>query len=260
MSDVTETFACTIVLSYILVSGPWHCFCALKSDGRLFCWGLNSMGQLGNNSRGGSLVPVQEYTQATDWAQLSAGYRHSCALKQDGRLFCWGKKTNYTPTEPIGYLGDGGTNGSLLPVQEYTAATDWLQVSAGRYHSCAVKKDGRIFCWGGNGSSGKLGNNSSEPIINVPVQEYTEATDWFSVSAGFGNSCALKHDGRMYCWGGSYERVPLQTTAFSTWQSVTVGYNYRCGLVAGDRVFCFGSNTSGKLGTASRQPVRPVEQ
>jgi len=159
-------------------------------------------------------VPVQEYTAATDWAQVSAGNLHTCAMKKDGRLFCWGYNS-------IGQLGNNDYLSSLIPVQEYTAATDWAQVSAGNLHTCAVKKDGRLFCWGWN----LYGSGS------VPAQ-VTAATDWAHVSAGNSHTCAVKQDGRLFCWGNgdtgqlgnnstSNSLMPMQEfTAATDWAQV----------------------------------------
>jgi len=235
----------TAATDWALVEAGSNHTCALKQDGRLFCWGANSSGQLGNNSTSNSLVPVQEYTAATDWAQVSAGNSYTCALKQDGRLFCWGANSS-------GQLGNNSTSSSLLPVQENTSATDWAQVQAGSSHTCAVKRDGRLFCWG-HGPSGELGNNSTSDSL-VPVQENTGATDWAQVSAGGGHTCAVKTDGRLFCWGSSEygqlgnnstsnNLVPVQEyTAAADWAQVEAGSDYTCAVTRHGRLFLLGSN------------------
>lgn len=190
--------------------------CAIKKDGRLFCWGWGEYGQLGNDSTSGSYVPIQEYTMATDWAQVSAGYEYTCAVKTDGRLFCWGRGI-------FGQLGNDSTSDSEVPVQEYMEATDWAQVSAGLYRTCAVKTDGRLFSWGWK-EYGQLGNHST-PESHVPIQEYTAATDWFQVSTGSGNTCAIKTDGSLYWWGkveGSELHVDSSNPDENHWVRVLV--------------------------------------
>lgn len=238
--------------------------CAIKKDGRLFCWGRGDLGQLGDGTDSDSLVPVQESTAATDWTQVSAGHLHTCAMKSDGGLFCWGGGSR-------GELGDGTDSGSLVPVQEATFATDWIWVTAGRTHTCAVKSSGRLFCWG-EGRNGALGNDSDSNSL-VPVQESTAATDWIMVSAGNDHTCAVKSNGRLFCWGDgrngvhsddsdSDSLVPVQErTAASDWEKVSVGVYHTCAIKTDGRLFCWGYNHSGELGDNSTldSPV-PVQE
>ncbi|MEW6775836.1 MAG: chromosome condensation regulator RCC1, partial [Bdellovibrionota bacterium] len=172
-------------------AGDFHT-CAIKMGGSLWCWGANASGQFGDNSFTPSPVPVQEFTQAADWAQVSAGANHTCAVKTDNSLWCWGYGGN-------GRLGDNSTNTSPVPVQEFSAALDWAQVAAGSTHTCAVKTDGTLWCWGTN-TFGELGNNSPSQSL-VPVQEFLGDLDWSQVSTGTSATCASKADGSIWCWG-----------------------------------------------------------
>jgi len=122
-----------------------------------------------------SSAAVKVYVTDADWAQVSAGSDHTCALKTDGRLFCWGHGS-------FGGLGNNFKEDSLIPVQENTEAYDWTQVSAAEDHTCAVKTDGRLFCWGYGG--GSVLGNGLETHSSIPVQESTKATDWAEVSTG----------------------------------------------------------------------------
>jgi alpha-tubulin suppressor-like RCC1 family protein len=176
------------------VSAGYQHTCATKTSGELFCWGENQDGQLGNRSTSNSLIPVQESIASTDWKQVEAGQWHTCAVKTDGQLLCWGNNE-------YGQLGDGSTLKSTIPVQKSTAATDWVQVSTGSVHTCAVKADGQLFCWG-DGGSGALGDGLISPSAE-PVQESTAATDWTQVSAGWLHTCAIKNNVRLFCWGAN---------------------------------------------------------
>ncbi|MBN1655656.1 MAG: hypothetical protein JXA30_17965 [Deltaproteobacteria bacterium] len=229
-------------------SGDDHC-CAIKRDGRLFCWGKGSEGQLGNAPVSNSTIPVQEYTTATDWSTVSAGGDHTCAIKADGRLFCWGANNS-------GQIGLIPVESNPLEhIQESTAATDWSQVSAGRGSTCAIKDDRRLFCWG---SYLGLGNGSDNGLSREPVREYTAATDWAQVSAGANHTCAIKTDGRLFYWG----RVPgvpsgggfspydynnynvtipePESTAATDWAQVSAGANHTCAIKTDGGLFCWG--------------------
>ena len=109
-------------------AGEFHT-CARRSTGRLYCWGNDDFGRLGN---GGGIddqsSPVQVAGSATNWAGVDIGIDHTCARTTARRLFCWGRDTN-------GQLGDSGTNTDQgVPVQVPGGATDWASVSAGGDH------------------------------------------------------------------------------------------------------------------------------
>ena len=120
------------------------------------------------------------------------------AIDVDGTLWCWG----YAAGVSRGYLGDGTTNGSSVPIQIGTD-TDWSSVSAGTNHTCAIKTDGSLYCWGSN-YSGQIGIGSVDEVFGLgqdtPVQVGTDS-DWRSVSAGSLNTCAVKTNNDLYCWG-----------------------------------------------------------
>jgi hypothetical protein len=176
--------------------------CAIKRDGRLFCWGGSYFmsPERGFVPQSIVAIPLQEETAANDWVDVSAGGSVICAIKRDGRLFCWrpvpiSAAPPFPVTTPFFWPS--------RPSQESTEANDWTSVSSGSEHVCAIKSDGRLFCWGSN-SLGQLGTNSDEDSLE-PEQEYTAATDWAEVSSGVNSTCAIKNDGRLFCWGNNAE-------------------------------------------------------
>ena len=103
--------------TYVQVSAGGRHSIALGSDGYAYAWGYNSSGQLGNNTKTDSHVPVpaRDPANPTDTSKglkatkISAGYWHSLAVGSDGYVYAWGNNGN-------GRLGDGTTNGKLAPV------------------------------------------------------------------------------------------------------------------------------------------------
>ena len=142
--------------------------CALDSTGLAYCWGLNTSGQLGNNSTTQSPVPVAVSTSGVlagkTLTQLAAGNAHVCALDSTGTAYCWGSNGN-------GQLGINSTTKSLVPVAVSTSGVlsgvTLTQITAGFGHTCAVSSAGAAYCWGANGN-GQLGNSSTTQSL-VPV-------------------------------------------------------------------------------------------
>jgi len=91
---------------------------------------------------------------------ISAGYRHTCAIRESGQAVCWGWNS-------AGQLGNGSNTSSNVPVN-VTGLGDAREISAGaEHHTCAIRGSGQAVCWGNN-PNGQLGNGTGTPS-NVPV-------------------------------------------------------------------------------------------
>ncbi len=263
--------------------------CGLKADGHLFCWGADSDGQLGTGD-GDSSVPVAVRdpdggAPNDDWKQVSAGHAHTCGVKDDGHLLCWGFGIS-------GQLGAGSLASSPEPVAVLEpdgepAASDWTQVAAGRIHTCGVKRDGRMFCWG-SGSFGKLGDDHpttpprTTPLAVREPEAGEPAADWAQVATGTSFTCGLKQDGRLLCWGnhavgqlgsgdapGDYSSPrpvlePGGGEPASDWVQVAAGDSHACAVKQSGELFCWGEAENGRLGNGdddenSDTPVAVLE-
>ena len=185
--------------------------CALKGNGSVWCWGSGGDGRLGNGQSTESNTPV-EVSGPGEVMQISAGESHTCALVSDGSVACWGKGS-------AGQLGDNTGVGRSRPVSVVSgqSVTDPLgsvvQVAAGGSHSCALRADGGVLCWGA-GDAGQLGEGqTSGRNYPVPVSSLSNATQ---VSLGQNFSCALKSDGGVSCWGRGTEGQLGQSTDSSS--------------------------------------------
>lgn len=129
---------------------------AISNDGKLWAWGENIQGQLGDNSTSRRSSPVQIGT-GTDWDQVFCGYLSSFAIKTDGTLWAWGYN-GYT-------LGDGTNVNRSSPVQ-IGSATNWKQVfSTSTYRTYAIAKDGTMWAWGTNPWGISAGYRSVPTVI-----------------------------------------------------------------------------------------------
>lgn len=133
--------------------------CAI-SDGRVYCWGENNTGRLGDGTNTTSNVPVAVNT-STMSKQVSAinVYTHVCAISDDA-LYCWGAGGG-------GQLGNGASVNSSVPVAVTTSVMKGkvTATSLGTQHTCAISDD-RMYCWGNN-AKGQLGVGGASPT-NVP--------------------------------------------------------------------------------------------
>jgi alpha-tubulin suppressor-like RCC1 family protein len=122
---------------------------AVRTNGTLWAWGSNTVGQLGDGTVTSRSSPVSVIGGFTNWCQVSAGDRHTAALRTNGTLWAWGCNGN-------GRLGDGTTTSRSSPVSVVGGFTDWCQVSAGNQHTAAVRTNGTLWAWGSN-TVGQLG-------------------------------------------------------------------------------------------------------
>jgi uncharacterized repeat protein (TIGR02543 family) len=251
---------------------------SLSSNGRVFIWGDNNYGQLGDGTNSDQNVPTEitsrfSLFEGDKIIELSLGFQHSSALSLTGRVFMWGYNQN-------GQLGDGTNSNRNVPT-EITSRFSLAQgdkiigLSLGRRdHSSAVSLTGRVFMWGRN-YYGNLGNATTN-YRNIP----TEITSRFSlvegdkvigISLGDDHSSALSLTGRVFTWGrnrygqlgdgailGSLtsidRNVPTEITSrFSLIEGdkiieISLGFEHSSAVSLTGRVFTWGYNYKGRLG------------
>jgi alpha-tubulin suppressor-like RCC1 family protein len=166
---------------------------AVKTDGTVWVWGKAGIGSQDGSD---NTSPEQATTNGTDpvtgGSEVACGSFHTLLLKTDGTVWAWGDNT-------YGQLGNGASGAaSLFPVQ-VSGLSGIVAVSAGEYHSIALKNDGTVWAWGYN-SNGQLGNGafggSSSTAAQVPGLSGIVA-----VAAGDDFTLAQKSDGTIVGWG-----------------------------------------------------------
>ena len=222
---------------------------AIKIDGTLWAWGLNSYGQLGQNDVVLRSSPTQ--VGASTWSSVSGGSSFIIAIKTDGTLWSWGRN-NY------GQLGQNNVTYRSSPVQ-VGALTNWLSVSVGyRYaHTAAIKTDGTLWAWGYN-PYGQLGQNNVT-YRSSPVQ-VGSGTTWASVSTGYDHTAAIKTDGTLWTWGYNdfygmlgqnnliFRSSPVQVGSGTTWSKVSAGSYHTVAIKTDGTLWVWGYNPHGGLG------------
>jgi alpha-tubulin suppressor-like RCC1 family protein len=168
----------------------------IKSDGTLWSIGINTYGNLGNNTIVNSIEFVQEATFSTNWKQVVSHIETVCAIKTDGTLWTWGRNER-------GILGINSLAPTFVsaPIQEITKSTNWSYISMGQSHILALKTNGSLFAWGSN-TLGQLGINSGTLSMSIPTI-VLNGTQWSSVSTSSNSSYGIKTDGTLWSWGNN---------------------------------------------------------
>lgn len=223
----------------------------LRSDGTLWSWGGNILGQLGIGNTTNQKTPVQVGTDA-DWASASPSYDHTVAIKNNGTIWAWGDNTN-------GQLGIGNTTPHNSPVQVGSDA-DWVSVYAGLRFTIAIKANGTLWAWGLN-TSGQLGIGNTTNQTS-PVQVGTDV-DWATIRAGASHVLAQKTDGTLWSWGDNQSGQlgdgttnnrlsPAQVGTANDWIGVSAGFGGNAVMKADKTIWVWGSNGYGQLGINNR--------
>ena len=128
---------------------------AIKTNGKLFAWGVgDSRLGLGNIAQNVP-TPITQVGTDTDWKSVDGGNQQTMGLKTSGALYTWGDNS-------LGQLGDGTTTNHNVPTHIGTGI-DWATVVSGESTNYAIKTDGTLFAVG-DGSEGKLGNGTNTNI------------------------------------------------------------------------------------------------
>jgi serine/threonine protein kinase/alpha-tubulin suppressor-like RCC1 family protein len=170
-------------------------------------------------------------------AGIAPGGTHSCLLRSDGSIACWGS-------------GSPGRLGAAAELGPFTFLT------SGMSHACALDGEGRAYCWGGN-ESGQLGSDGTA-AGGEPGPVAGEAR-FSQVSAGASHTCGLTREGSILCWGANdsgqlgdgsrtQRGTPVRTAGGGSFTQVTAGWSHTCALDASGAAHCWGSNGSGELG------------
>jgi alpha-tubulin suppressor-like RCC1 family protein len=226
--------------------------CVIGSDGALVCWGENLEGEIGQNDPPNpmfisSFAPIEVGTDR-DWSAVATGQGDTCGVRGGGNLYCWGRNSS----SQLG-LGDGAPQQTRTPTAVGT--TLYSHVAAGQDHSCAIRTDGVLFCWGLN-TYGFLG--TGDRVTQTSPTQVGAKVDWVQIALDVFHTCAIDSSQHLFCWGRNLEGQlgvgdnddrlsPAQVTGEGFVQ-VAVGRFHTCVLKADDSVWCTGIADAGVLG------------
>ncbi|HSQ28429.1 MAG TPA: hypothetical protein VLN49_01185 [Gemmatimonadaceae bacterium] len=239
-------------LRFARLTGASAHACGLTSTGLAYCWGANSVGQVGDGSTIERHAPTAIAGYFND---LSAGGMHTCAVRGDGTPVCWG-------SNEFGQLGDGTTTDHALPAP-ITSTVSFYLISAGGRHTCAIAYGGAVYCWGSN-ESGQLGDGGTTNHYGPTLVASPYGFD--AIAAGDSHTCGRTYEGAVYCWGdyggvnASMTPVLVPVAAGEVVVALEAGDRTTCALTFSNNVYCWGANAHGQLGDGTTSNVFPPKR
>jgi RHS repeat-associated protein len=222
--------------------------CAVLADHTVRCWGDDLHGQLGDGPVRAPTGSTVQVSALTDAVQVGLGDAHSCALRSNGQVSCWGYNGR-------GEMGNGGTANEPSPVV-VSGIENAIGIGIGRWHGCAVLAGGGVKCWGYN-PDGQLGTSAGPPSGAVDVPSLADVVQ---VVGNHGSTCARRSGGSVSCWGSDAYGVlgdgpadapgtgPVTVANLNDAIDLASYGSHVCARRAGGEVVCWGSNSHGQLG------------
>ena len=244
----------------MISAGGDHCL-AIGTDNRLYAWGYNPDGRVGNNTinpdpNNQQVNEITQINNTLNWKSVSAGNAHSLAIDSINRLWSWGNGS-------LGRLGisQNPFSNRLSPTL-VTNTTTWSKVSAGIAHSLATMLDGSLWVWGAN-TLGELGVPATPGGYIITPTMININNQFYKISAGNGYNLAIAYDGSLWAWGSNdYGQLGDGTTTLKTspvkisddeWIEISAGWYYSLGIKADKTLWGWGINTYGQLGDNTTQ-------
>ena len=238
---------------------------ALSENGQIYSWGDGDYGKLGHGNTSTQKLPKRVLGPLADKivVQISAGYRHSAAVTDDGLLYTWGEGD-------FGRLGHGDSQSRFIPtlVKELNGG-DVGQVSCGASHTLALSTDGRIIWTFGSGDHGKLGHGDTARLYRPKVIDSIQGLVFQKIQAGGSVSLALTNSGQIWAWGtgpcigsgSGPSDVPfllprlIDTLINICIVDISLGDSHCLALAQDCSVYSWGLNSMGQCGLGHNSPV-----
>ena len=149
----------------------------------------------------------------TQQGYVVAGADHSCALREDGTVACWGRDHYGQATPPSG---------------------TFKMLSAGASFTCGIRPDDTIDCWG-----------SSTYISQIP-----SSGAFKFITSSSGATCAIRSDDTAACWGASFDNSPRLSPPTGTFIHLSIDQYHSCGVRSDNSVACWGLDYNGQVSNA----------
>lgn len=256
--------------------------CGFNAEGKGYCWGEGSRGQLGHYVQTSSSYPI--YMHMNDigespnlhFSTLSEGLDyHVCARSSNGKSYCWGDNSD----NQLG-LNEGVPSNKSSP-QEVSIISNLKFITTGNQNTCGITSSGVVNCWGllDTGEAGRGNYDDSSSTARPIISTYWTSDDNFFTLSMYDSVGGLTGSGKGYSWGsnssgqlGVYspgEEFPLDSAvpysmnyyiAGSSGENKDIktlskGYNHGCLILGSGLLRCWGDNTYGQLGVTAGSPT-----
>lgn len=277
-----EADACYLKFSSVKLGSQTSCGLTIRN--KIWCWGNDSNGELGNSlPNQNSEIPIQITHTIQNPEPLnitpqtfSTGESHSCLIDQNQEAWCWGLNIR-------GQVGKDDNNifsysspqKVFNQIPGLNERLKFLEISAGGFHTCGIQTPTQeIWCWGDN-QFGQLGNGEfndnpeRQPVkINhQPLGQGQENLQFIKVSAGNTHTCAITNQNEVWCWGiglngelgdglESDSNIPVKVTHENlngnnnilSFIEISAGGNHSCGLTSQKEIWCWGATIDSRRG------------
>lgn len=236
--------------TFTMLDAQFTHVCGVTTTDAIMCWGNGNEGQLGdgNSSNTDAPVTVTQPGGVTGWKTVSVGEKHTCAVDDSDRLFCWGFNDTYQ-------LGDGTTDGASEPVQ-ITIGQTVGQLALAQNSSCALASMA-LYCWGADDQS-QTATDSGAAVQSPQMAQ--GGLSFSEIDMGAEHGCGIDAaTGDVYCWGrfddgrlgtgaSANQATPTAVTPALSATSIDTGSNFSCAVDATNTPYCWGANGDGQLG------------
>ena len=267
-TDAGEEIPATSYRNGMVSAGLYHTV-LLREDGRVYCWGDNSYGQLGIGSTENEEMPTL-VPDLVNIVMVSAGAYHTIALSEDGTVYAWGRNS-------FGQIGNGTSAVALSPVR-IDSIPPMKEISAGAFHTLALSIDGKVYAWGDNNEF-QVGDVQAENVVDdtgnilgkrVAKPQLVVESGVKAISAGGNHSLYLSSDGHVYAWGSNKygqlgdgsqvsRGLPSPVYGLSSIIKISAGYSHNLALKevistgsetkeTYQNLYVWGSDSDGQLG------------
>lgn len=245
-SDSTKpTWACATNTDN---TAPYNKTAVIKADGKLYTRGSGgaSFNTTGRSSNLDQLLPVDS---STNWTKVAMSLFGGLALKSTGALYSWGYNGYAGP-------GQGTVTGSTLTPTQVGTATNWSKIEACYTNGYGIQSDGTLWGWGNNDSYGMVGNGSLTGNVLTPTKIGT-ATNWSTIIGTQQGPIAMRSDGTVYRWGGSFghasniSSTPVQVTGITNATKIGAAYDHAVILRSDGSVAAMGASFCWGVGVAA---------
>ena len=224
---------------------------AIDKNGKVWAWGYNNYGQLGDNSATNRSTPVAILGSEKTFCKISSGLYHTLSIDKNGQLWSWGYNSN-------GQLGNNSVTSVRTPVSVLGQVKTFCQISGTYSWSLAIDKNGRAWAWGYN-NYGQLGNNSVTSV-RTPVSVLGQVKTFCQIQGSQSHSIGLDKNGGVWCWGYNFHgqlgrnstasvRTPNKISGVNkTFCVIDVGEAVSHAIDKNGKIWSWGYNMWGKLG------------